>query len=139
MKNNRFHRGIGMTPFEAQYGRKIGSLPTAQNIEPEITEPIEPAFELSDKELSDVEDREILDLSHSTMQHNLEAARQKQQKQAADMLKSTAMRYGEVEPGTAVRIPVPEVDRAKADPRNVLAVVMENNNGNFLIKITKKN
>ena len=27
MKNNRFHRGIGMTPYEALFGRKMRSLP----------------------------------------------------------------------------------------------------------------
>jgi hypothetical protein len=44
----------------------------------------------------------------SPIQTNLETARTKQRKQADNMLKSTAMSYGEVEVGTTVRIPVPE-------------------------------
>jgi hypothetical protein len=138
MKNNRFHRGIGMTPFEALYGRKIASLPTFFREEPteksdqetvRIPTSVESNLEVSDDQLPDDENRELLDLSHSAMQKNLEEARNKQQKQADGMLKSTAMRYGEVEKGTTVRIPVPQVDRSKVDPRNVLARVMGHDNG----------
>jgi hypothetical protein len=49
------------------------------------------------------------------------------------MLRSTEQRYGVVEPGTTVRVPVDSVDRGKADPRNVLGVVMENNGGYYQI------
>jgi hypothetical protein len=155
MKNNRFHRGIGMTPFEALYGRKMAALPPSfgQDAPAETTEhdpefltedpvptAVQPTFEVSDDQLSEDENRELLDLSHSTIEKNLETARSKQQKQADGMLKSTAMRYGVVEAGTTVRIPVPEVDRSKADPRNVLAVVMkDNNNGNSHIQLLFKN
>jgi hypothetical protein len=139
MKNNRFHRGIGMTPFEALYGRKIASLPAnCSSIEVEESHPLptakEPNFEVSDEELSEDENRELLDISHATIQTNLVTAREKQQKQADGMLKSTAMRYSEVAIGTTVRVPVPEMDRSKVDPRNVLAVVMEQNNGNIIMK-----
>jgi hypothetical protein len=165
MKNNRFHRGIGMTSFEALYGHKISSLPHAynntevvtSNEEEEVEEDPAPisatlfsssekeadedpiptsvsvlsAVEVTGKELSDDENRELLDLSHAAIKTNLETARTKQRKQADNMLLSTAMRYGVVEVGTTVRIHVPEVDRSKTGPRNVLAVVMEQNNGWF--------
>jgi hypothetical protein len=49
------------------------------------------------------------------------------------MLSSTKKRYGVVEPGTTVRIPVDSVDRGKADPRNVLGCIMENNGGYYQI------
>jgi hypothetical protein len=91
------------------------------------------AVEVPDEELSDNENRESLDLSHAAIQTNLETARTMQRKQADNMLKSPAMRYGEVEVGTTVRIPVPEVDRSKTGPRNVLALVMEHNNGWFVL------
>jgi hypothetical protein len=168
MKNNRFHSGIGMTPFEALYGRKIASLPHAYdntdvgtsneedvdnhpatttsndfpttsneqeaegNPVPTSTSVLTP-YEVSDIELSDDENRELLDLSHAAIQTNLETARTRQRKQADNMLISTTMRYGEVQVGTTVRIPVPEVDRSKTDPRNVLAVVMEHNNGLLIV------
>jgi hypothetical protein len=139
MKNNRFHRGIGQTPFEARYGFKMASLPTAYSeaeaveVEDPTPTPLQPSavFELSDDQLSDEENRELLDISHASMKSNLETARQKQQKQANKMLQSTAMRYGVVEVGTTVRIPVPDVDRSKVDPRNVLAIVMEQKDGIF--------
>jgi hypothetical protein len=89
------------------------------------------AVEVTGKELSDDENRELLDLSHAAIKTNLETARTKQRKQADNMLLSIAMRYGVVEVGTTIRIPVPEVDRSKTGPRNVLAVVMEQNNGWF--------
>lgn len=38
-------------------------------------------------------------------------------------------RFQHVEVGATVRIPVPNVDRAKVDHRNVMAVVMEANEG----------
>lgn len=49
------------------------------------------------------------------------------------MLKSTENRYGHVEVGANVRIPIDAVDRGKTDPRNVLGVVMENNGGYYKI------
>lgn len=49
------------------------------------------------------------------------------------MLKSTRDRFGDVEVGTTVRIPIDPVDRGKTDPRNVLGVIMENDGGYYKI------
>ena len=56
-----------------------------------------------------------------------------QQKRAENMLKATERRFGTVDVGTTVRVPIDSVDRGKTDPRNVLGVVMENNNGYYKI------
>ena len=56
---------------------------------------------------------------------------EKQRKQADSMLKSTNQRFGPVEEGTTVRIPIDQVDRGKTDPRNILAVVMENSGDGY--------
>ena len=47
------------------------------------------------------------------------------------MLKSTSQRFGPVEEGTTVIIPIDQVDRGKTDPRNILAVVMENSGDGY--------
>ena len=47
------------------------------------------------------------------------------------MLRGTQKRFGQVEVGSTVRIPIDPVDRGKTDPRNVLAVVMENSDGYY--------
>ncbi|GFS40160.1 hypothetical protein NPIL_350541 [Nephila pilipes] len=39
--------------------------------------------------------------------------------------------YSEASVGTAVRIPVPEVDRGRGDARSILEVIMENNGEGF--------
>jgi hypothetical protein len=49
------------------------------------------------------------------------------------MLKATEKRFGEVSPGTTVRIPIDSVDRGKTDPRSILGVVLENNQGYYKI------
>jgi hypothetical protein len=49
------------------------------------------------------------------------------------MLKATERRFGNVDVGTTMRVPIDSVDRGKTDPRNVLGVVMENDNGYYKI------
>jgi len=49
------------------------------------------------------------------------------------MLKATESRFGSVDVGTTVRVPIDSVDRGKTDPRNVLGVVMGNDNGYYKI------
>jgi hypothetical protein len=39
------------------------------------------------------------------------------------MLKLSKKKISEVQVGTTVRVPIPDVDRARGSPRNVLAVV----------------
>jgi hypothetical protein len=75
----------------------------------------------------------LIDLSQKNIASNIELARAGQEKMAATMLRSTEARYGVVEEGVTVRIPIPSVDRSKADPRNVLGVVMKHPENGKLI------
>ncbi|XP_031329933.1 SCAN domain-containing protein 3-like [Photinus pyralis] len=45
------------------------------------------------------------------------------EKQATKMLKLSNRKFSDVQAGTTVRVPIPDVDRARGSPRNVLAVV----------------
>jgi hypothetical protein len=50
-------------------------------------------------------------------------SRESLEKQATKMLKLSKKKFSEVQVGTTVRVPIPDVDRARGSPRNVLAVV----------------
>ncbi|KAK9692792.1 hypothetical protein QE152_g34919 [Popillia japonica] len=54
-------------------------------------------------------------------------SRESLDKQAAKMLKLSNQKFSEVQVGTTVRVPIPDVDRARGSPRNVLAVVSDVN------------
>ena len=49
--------------------------------------------------------------------------------QAEKMKKKSDAKLSSVSVGENVLIPIPDVDRARTDLRNVIAIVMENNNG----------
>jgi len=49
------------------------------------------------------------------------------------MLESTANRLATVDVGKTVRIPVDQWDRSKIDGRNVLGVVLDENNGYYTL------
>ncbi|KAK7573634.1 hypothetical protein V9T40_010825 [Parthenolecanium corni] len=53
--------------------------------------------------------------------------------QATKMLKLSKERYRDAEVGETVRIPIPDVDRARADLRNVLGVVLSHTDGVYEI------
>jgi hypothetical protein len=56
-----------------------------------------------------------------------------QLKAAGKMLESTANRLATVDVGKTVRIPVDQWDRSKIDGRNVLGVVLDENNGYYTL------
>lgn len=58
-------------------------------------------------------------------------ARQSLEKQAEKMIKASNAKFTAVEIGQCVRIKVPDVDRAKADGRNIIAVVISIENENL--------
>ncbi|KAL4719361.1 hypothetical protein ACJJTC_002291 [Scirpophaga incertulas] len=58
-------------------------------------------------------------------------ARQSLEKQAEKMIKASNAKFPAIEIGQRVRIKVPDVDRAKADGRNIIAVVISNENENL--------
>lgn len=51
------------------------------------------------------------------------------------MLKLSNEKFSEVKVGITVRVPIPDVDRARGSPRNMLAVVSSFENG--LYKLSK--
>ena len=51
------------------------------------------------------------------------------------MISNTIMRFGDVSPGTNVRVPIDSVDRGKTDPRNFIAVVLENKDGRYKLGV----
>lgn len=57
------------------------------------------------------------------------------QKQAEKMLKSSSSRFYPLEIGSTVRISIPDVDRAREAPRNLLAVVLDVEN--YLYKLSE--
>lgn len=58
-------------------------------------------------------------------------ARQSLEKQAEKMIKASNAKFPAVEIGQCVRIKVPDVDRAKADGRNIIAIVISIENENL--------
>lgn len=51
------------------------------------------------------------------------------EKQGRKMLKTSAKKMGLVTVGTTVRVPIPDVDRARGAPRNIIAIVTEAQDG----------
>lgn len=64
---------------------------------------------------------------HCRTQENIVSHRKKSreclEKQAQKMMKLSNQKFSEVDVGATVRVPVPDVDRARGSPRNVLAVI----------------
>ena len=56
-----------------------------------------------------------------------EGAKRKQEEQADKMLEQSAKRFKPAEVGDSVMVPIPDVDRGRADFLNLTGVVMEAN------------
>ncbi|KAK9732268.1 hypothetical protein QE152_g12977 [Popillia japonica] len=52
------------------------------------------------------------------------------------MLKLSNQKFSEVQVGTTVRVPIPDVDRGRGSPRNVVAVVSDVEDGLYKLCIT---
>ncbi|CAJ0947812.1 unnamed protein product, partial [Mesorhabditis belari] len=150
MKNQRYHRGIGRSPYE--FGRKmqLGFLDTIalsnaersiddneQDIRGTITE--NPTFfpETDDEEGAIAKEKEgdFVQRDKEIWHHRNGAALQ-QQKQAEKMLEKSKNRFGAVEVGQTVRLPIDAVDRPKIGHSTPLGVVMEENQGFYQIGTT---
>jgi len=57
------------------------------------------------------------------------------EKQAKKMIKTSNRKLKSINVGTTVRIPIPDVDKARGSPRNLLAVVTDIQDG--LYKLCK--
>uniref|UniRef100_A0A915LWD1 Uncharacterized protein n=1 Tax=Meloidogyne javanica TaxID=6303 RepID=A0A915LWD1_MELJA len=134
MKNNRFHKSLQKTPYEAVFGSKPNSLPpTVLPLQEEQMEYEDYtsnfSVELFDRE-SCVEEV-VTDENQNVLQTNreLEARQEKivsyrdyiqqvQKKRADEMTSATLKRLGSVDVGSTVRVPIDPVNRGKIDPRN---------------------
>lgn len=72
----------------------------------------------------------------TSIKKNRESAVKNLQKQGNKMLSRSAKKLEAVIVGTTVKIPVPEVDRARGAPQNILAVVTEVSDGFYKLATT---
>lgn len=63
------------------------------------------------------------------IQNQRAGAKRRLEEQAERMLQASRQRFEEAEVGQNVVVPIPDVDRGRGDPRNVMAVVMSINDG----------
>ncbi|KAI1699594.1 zinc finger, c4 type (two domains) domain-containing protein [Ditylenchus destructor] len=90
--------------------------------------------ENDDPSISGVLDEEDeLNRLHFQREAEREGARTQQKRQAEQMLEGSAKRFAPIPVGQTVRVPIPMVDRAKTDPRVVLGVVMEAEDGFYRV------
>ncbi|XP_025198890.1 KRAB-A domain-containing protein 2-like, partial [Melanaphis sacchari] len=145
-KNTAYHEGIKQSPYEAMFGTKAkmglfsSSLPRDKLHELESEEHLENIIKNMNSENID---RESLQESSDDEQHekkmsnksisrrkekiilNREVAITNLQVQAVKMLRTSKQKFQPANVGETVRIRVPDVDRSKMDPQNILAVVLD--------------
>uniref|UniRef100_A0A914ED65 Uncharacterized protein n=1 Tax=Acrobeloides nanus TaxID=290746 RepID=A0A914ED65_9BILA len=85
------------------------------------------------------DDEETIDWGEriEMVQKQREGAREAQKRQAEKMLNRSNKKLKTVPQNTSVLIPVPSVDRAKGDYRNIMGVVMSESNGLYQIGTTQ--
>ncbi|XP_022175233.1 KRAB-A domain-containing protein 2-like [Myzus persicae] len=146
-KNRALHSGIGRSHYEAMFGckarvglasvgipiKEICNLNTEADIEKIMIQP----ENNEDNEIKDdnIENNEIRDEKClvNKRQENITNERNNSiqclKKQAERMMTQSNNKYQELEVGTTVRISIPDVDRARGSPRNLLAVIANVDNG----------
>ncbi|KAI1698203.1 putative SCAN domain-containing protein 3-like [Ditylenchus destructor] len=80
-----------------------------------------------------INEENLLNKLHFQREAEREGARAQQKRQAQQMLEGSAKRFPPIPVGQTVRVPVPVFDRAKTDPRNLLGVVMDADDGFYSI------
>lgn len=65
--------------------------------------------------------------------HQRSSAQRKMEEQADRMLRASRRRFSPIPVNTNVIVPIPDVDRGRADPRNIMGVVLLENNGFYQI------
>ncbi|CAJ0915791.1 unnamed protein product, partial [Mesorhabditis belari] len=148
MKNQRYHRGIGRSPYEAMFGRKmqLGFLDTIalSNAERSIDDNEQDTIQHFFPETDDEEDaiaiakekEEDFVQRDKEIWHHRNGAALQQQKQAENRLEKSKNRFGAVEVGQTVRLPIDAVDRPKIGHSTLFGVVMEENQGFYQIGTT---
>ena len=143
-KNTRFHAGIGRTPYEAMFGEKPHLGITATNLPEDIEKGLETEEQLAEALAGNnspdntpsmckdcggpcpVDDGlcYLCDRKQG-IQAEREGAKNKQHNQAEKMQQSSTMRFKKAEVGDSVMIPIPLVDRGRAEFPNAKAVVLQ--------------
>jgi len=153
MKSRRYHRGIGRSPYEAMFGKemKIGLENEHKEGEFELEEDEENSQDVekiidwsesvkkassSDPEYFPSDDSEIdegiieeLDQREKSVSRERIDAKKFQESQASKMAEASKKRFGHVDVGTTVRIPVSDVDRPKLGHTHIFGVVREESEG----------
>jgi len=143
-KNNSFHQGIQQSPFEALFGRKAqwglttpllpasisAALRTEEDVEAALSsiQSIDADDGQNNEEMGtiacisqiDDQDKEIRDELHHQIKRNQAQAFDGLQCQAKRMKVASDAKFGLLDVGTSVTIPVPDIDRSKSDARNII-------------------
>lgn len=148
MKNRSFHSGIKQSPYKAMFGiePRVGlstsSLPSdvlkdIQN-EEDLRKVLFDSSEDEDEALENSPDANNSPISaEESIQAARNVARQNLEIQAKRMKMATEKSQPEAEVGDNVTIPIPDVDKAKGDLRNIIGVVLEKNDTGFYKIATK--
>uniref|UniRef100_A0ABD2VUG2 Integrase catalytic domain-containing protein n=1 Tax=Trichogramma kaykai TaxID=54128 RepID=A0ABD2VUG2_9HYME len=149
MKNRAYHSGIKQSPYKAMFGfdPRVGltsaNLPTdviQTETEPQLSQEAEAVPQLSQEaeavpQLSqEVETEPSLTNAPTSTSRILKA-----RKRAAEALEHQAKRMKTrsdnkqkpITVGDCVTVPIPDVDKAKSDLRNIIAIVLEERDGLF--------
>ncbi|XP_037801344.1 uncharacterized protein LOC119596251 [Penaeus monodon] len=117
-KKNTFHSGIGRTPYEAMYGQKARLGVDATSVPEEV--------------LDGMQTEEQLESRSQSIHTEQMKSRIEQQKQAQKMIDNSVRRFQPAKVGDTVVVPVPLVDRGRAEFANVKADVFQTlDNGTY--------
>lgn len=125
-KNNSFHTGIKQSPYRAMFGReaKLGlkdsALPQEMLALFNTEEEIEELLNNSTSSLSSIPEEETIAETHESIKRSHEVAFQGLEKQAKRMKLASDAKFKPLERGMSVLLPVPDVDKSKADSRNLI-------------------
>ncbi|KAK7602738.1 hypothetical protein V9T40_006712 [Parthenolecanium corni] len=122
MKNRAYHSGIKKTPYEAMF---VQEGPECQNDNNSASDTV--------AKDSKADTAEHVERRTAAFKRTRAGAKEALTQQATKMLKLSKERYRDAEVGETVRIPIPDVDRARADLRNVLGVVLSHTDGVYEI------
>ncbi|XP_041367023.1 KRAB-A domain-containing protein 2-like [Gigantopelta aegis] len=135
-KNSSHHTGIKRSPFAALFGAdaKVGL--TSSSLPQDVTARLQTEDDLlsavshpNPVEQSSEEAEPVPVSPISVRQEEIslqrESARDAQFQQAERMVKRSRIVFSSVQIGSNVTVPIPSVDRGRADPRNIIGVVTE--------------
>lgn len=148
MKNRSFHSGIKQSPYKAMFGIEPRAGLSTSSLPSDVLKDIQDEEDLlkvlldsSEDENEGSENNSDVNNSPVPVEGGIQAARiiarQNLEIQAKKMKIASEKSHPEAEIGDNVTIPIPDVDKAKGDLRNIIGVVLEKNNTG-LYKIATK-